>query len=228
MAAPAPPASCPRPTAGGGGGSAEPRSSQPTAPRLCRPQLCAGSFYSFLPPVAESAKEDLPSEGQNGDAGWGGGARCGRHCAHGAPALELLTWVGAEVREAEPCVAERCLTWLSLLSAAFIGIKVKMHKRLFFFSLPGGRSFAAFSSGAKSSGEERRRGSLAAQRRSPAAPQPRAAPNPVPQPLPLLAVPARSRSAQMNAKSNSVRSFAQTHQSGVGTSAVSEPATGSK
>lgn len=54
--------------------SAEPRSSQPTAPRLCRPQLCAGSFYSFLPPVAESAKEDLPSEGQNGDAGRGGGA----------------------------------------------------------------------------------------------------------------------------------------------------------
>lgn len=55
----------------GRGGPTGPRSAQPsfgpTAVRLCRPRLCAGSFYSFFPPVAESAKEDLPPEVQNGD-----------------------------------------------------------------------------------------------------------------------------------------------------------------
>lgn len=96
------------------------------------------------------------------------------------------------MREAEPCVAECCRTRLSLLSAAFTAIKVKMHKRLLFFLFLADEALQPSQTVLNSSG---RNGAWELRSTQPAATRPRVAPNPVPQQLPLLAVPARSRSA---------------------------------
>lgn len=128
----------------------------------------------------------------------------------------LLTRVGAEVREAEPRDAARCFT---RLYPALVALWNKRTPQRLFFFLSLADEASQPSRAALNSSERNGAGG---------APQPRSAPNPAPQQLPLLAVPARSRSADMNVESNSVRSFAQTYQLGVGTSALSEPVTGSK